>query len=218
MNVTIMDMSTLTFESAMRHRNELYSIVIEDDKPTLKPLSLDSGIGAVLLKITTDEKKTTNDISEEKKPEEVESVPQVDKKRDKPHRTWEKLTYKFDGYSDNGQIKVESRPDGSIRISFKEKADAQTYRDYFRERFYASNNGADAISVKSIYDDLHLVNEDGMPKYDVIECGRWGYLSLDGGTCKYISEVSKTIGLDMYGFTIKRPIKLYGITAENAKR
>lgn len=211
MNVTLMDMSTLTFESAMKHKDELYSIVLENGEPVLKPLSLDSGLGAVLLRIKKDGAEM--DIP---KIEEAETAPPEDKKRDKPHRTWEKLTYKFDGYSDNGQIRVESRPDGSIRISFKEKADAQTYRDYFREQFYASNNGADAVSVKSIYGDLHLVNGDGSPKYDVIECGRWGYLSLDGGTCKYISDVSKTIGLDMYGFTLKRPTKLYGITAANA--
>lgn len=216
MNVKIMDMSNLTFESAMRHRNELYSLTMEDGKPILKPLSLDSGIGSVLLRITEDNPANddTEDIPQETK--EVEVAPPADKKRDKPHRTWEKLTYKFDGYSDNGQIRVESRPDGSIRISFKEKADAQTYRDYFREQFYASNNGADAVSIKSIYGDLHLVNNDGSPKYDVIECGRWGYLSLDGGTCKYISDVSKTIGIDMYGFTLKKPTKLYGITAANA--
>ncbi len=211
MNVTLMDMSTLTFESAMKHKDELYSIALENGEPVLKPLSLDSGLGAVLLRIKKDGAEM--DIP---KIEEAEAAPPEDKKRDKPHRTWEKLTYKFDGYSDNGQIRVESRPDGSIRISFKEKADAQTYRDYFREQFYASNNGADAVSVKSIYGDLHLVNNDGSPKYDVIECGRWGYLSLDGGTCKYISDVSKTIGLDMYGFTLKRPTKLYGITAASA--
>lgn len=216
MNVKIMDMSNLTFESAMKHKDELYSLTMEDGKAILRPLSLDSGIGSVLLRIIEDDipEKVLENTADKIK--EIEAEPPVDKKRDKPHRTWEKLTYKFDGYSDNGQIRVESRPDGSIRISFKEKADAQTYRDYFREQFYASNNGADAVSVKSIYGDLHLVNNDGSPKYDVIECGRWGYLSLDGGTCKYISDVSKTIGIDMYGFTLKRPTKLYGITAANA--
>ncbi len=215
MNVEIIDMSNLTFETAMRHKSELYSLSMKDGTPIIKPLSLESGAIEVLLRIT---EKPTNVVGKDisKSTKEVEVAPPVDKKRDKPHRAWEKLTYKFEGYSDNGQIKVEPRPDGSIRISFKEKADAQMYRDYFREQFYASTNGADAVSIKSIYGDLHLVNSDGSPKYDVIECGRWGYLSLDGGTCKYISDVSKTIGIDMYGFTLKRPTKLYGITAANA--
>ena len=212
MDVKVMDISTLTFASAMKHKDELYSVTVgKDGKPKLEPLSLENGLGGVLLKITMNEPEKVHIQKDD-----VEIAPPEDKKRDKSRRVWERLTYKFDGYSENEMIKVESRPDGSIRISFKEKADAQTYRDYFRENFYTSNNHADAVSVKSIYEDLKLVNKNGEPKYDAIECSKWGYLSVDHGTCKYISDVSKTIGCDMFGFTLKRPQKLYGLTAANA--
>lgn len=213
MDVKVMDISTLTFTSAMKHKNELYSIVLgKDGNPKLVPLSLDAPGNSVLLKITMDNATKFQTVSDE----EVEIDPPVDKKRDKPIKVWERLTYKFDGYSENEIIKVESRPNGSIRVSFNEKADAEKYREYFRDHFYASTNHADAVSITSIYQELKLVNKDGEPKFDVVECRRWGYPSIDHGPCTYISEVSKTIGCAMYGFTLKRPQKLYGITAANA--
>lgn len=210
MKATLTYPKRMTFGDIMKYRNQLYVIKLEDDKPTIETLTFDNVTDdAVVIFLEKEECDDYSKIDEE-------LPPPIDKKRDKPRKSYEKLTYKFTGMSCDNQCRVDTRPDGSIRISFNEKADAQEYRDYFREQFYISNTGADALSIDSIYNDLKLVNMDGTPMYDKDACRKWGYVSQDGGTCRYISEVTKTVGLDMFGFTLKRPVKLYGTTKENA--
>ena len=216
MKAKIINPSTLSFGDIMKIKDRLYVLALKDDSPVIEPISFDNVIDdSVVIFIAKEECDDFAKV-QDALPTEEELPPPIDKKRDKPRKSYEKLTYKFNGYSIDNKCRVDARPDGSIRISFKEKADAQEHRDYFREQFYISNTGADALSVASIYKDLNLVNTDGEPEYDAEACQKWGYVSQDHGTCRYISDVSKTVGLDMYGFTLKRPVKLYGITRESA--
>ena len=215
MNATITNPKNMSFGDIMKLRKQMYVITLNNGKPEIEAMTFDNVTDeSVVIFIAKEECDDYAKVQEELPDKEL--PPPVDKKRDKPRRMYERLTYKFDGWSSDGKCRVDSRPDGSIRVSFHEKDDALEYRDYFREQFYISNTGADALSVDSIYSDLKLVNPDGTPMYDYESCRKWGYVSQDHGTCKYISEVSKTIGLDMFGFTLKRPVKLYGMTKENA--
>ena len=215
MDVKVMDRASLTFNNLVYYKNQLFVINLKGDIPSIEPLTLDNvNDDSVILRIYdknhlrfgNGDILASNVIAET----EEELSPPPDPVRDKPLRTWTRLTYKLDEISDDGDRMIEARPDGSIRVSFANKDDAQSYRDYIREQFYISKTGADALTIGSIYDELKFVN------YDKIECSKWGYLSLDHGTCKYISDVSKTAKTGMFGFTLKRPIKLYGTTRENA--
>ena len=88
-------------------------------------------------------------------------------------------------------------------MNFKDKESAQAYFDYFREQFYTSTTGASVITVSNIYKDLNIVN------WNPEDCDDWGWYTLDGGTCRYISDVRKTRNTKMFGFTLSKPTKLY---------
>lgn len=123
---------------------------------------------------------------------------------EKPIRKRENLTYKIESHDSTESIFVAFRPEnGGIRISFKDKDAAEMYFNYFREQFYTSKTGASVITVSNIYSDLGLVN------WNHEDCDDWGWYTLDGGTCRYITEVTKTRGTKMWGFLLKRPTKLY---------
>lgn len=215
MDVKVIDRASLTFNNLVTYKDQLFVINLNGDIPAMEPLTLSNvNDDSVILRIYdknhfrfgSGDISTSNAVDEN----EEELPPPPDPVRDKPLRTWTRLTYKLDEISEDGERMVEARPDGSIRVSFSNKDDAQSYRDYIREQFYISKTGADALTIGSIYQELKFVN------YDEVECAKWGYLSMDHGTCKYISDVSKTAKTGMFGFTLKRPIKLYGTTRENA--
>lgn len=143
---------------------------------------------------------------------EEELEPPVDKVRDRPLRTWERQSYKVNCIKKDGSIMLEGRPKGEIRVSFSDKEDAQAYFERIREIFYKKVSDADAISVDNIYAELGFTEEDLPSDYSKEEGNKWGYLTIDHGPIKYISEVSKTKNSKLWGFTIKRPIKIYGMT------
>ena len=187
----------LSVGEMLEKSSELYYLHVSEElgKPILTPVNVGSlGIlreDSLLMRIIMDE----CDISDE--PEEVHEEP-------KNRRRFEALTYKFNGQDPNGIIHVEFRPEsGGIRVSFPDKESAQTYFDYFREQFYTSKTGASVITVSNIYKDLNLVN------WDPNDTDDWGWYTLDYGTCRYISRVTKNKNAKRYGFTLSRPTKLY---------
>lgn len=215
--VQIIDVSTLPFNMITDNKDKLYSVVIINGSPVLKPLSINNAKYALAtLWVDIDETNSSKEVDvlkgfNQSQVSIKESQPPVDKKRDKPIKTWVRQTYKIDSSNEQKTIFVTGRREGHIRVSFTNKDSAQNYYERIRELFYAKVSGADALTVGSIYDLLGIVN------YDKDECAKWGYLCLDGGTCRYISEVNKTVGEGEYwGFTLKHPIKLYGETKEKA--
>ena len=122
----------------------------------------------------------------------------------KATRSYERRTYGFNGSDPTETIMVEYRPaEGDIRVNFKDKEIAEKYFNYFREQFYTSTTGASVITVSNIYKDLNVVN------WNPEDCDDWGWYTLDNGTCRYITEVMKTRNSKLWGFTLKKPTKLY---------
>lgn len=206
MNVSVVNPETLSLKDLMANMSELYYLHMEDtlSKPILTPVSIGTlnllNEDSLLLKII---------------PGEVEAEPEAEKPKSKPRGWREKRTYAFTGYDPTGAIYVEFRKtgtnDGDIRVNFKDKESAQAYFEYFREQFYTGTTGASVITVSNIYKDLNLVKKDenNPDGWDPTECDDWGWYTIDHGTCRMITEVLKTRNMKMYGFTLKRPTKLY---------
>ena len=195
MKIEMINPESLTLTNMMDNMSELYFLHMSDElgKPILTPMSVGS-IGllkddSLLVRIIPAIEQET---VEEPKPKSV---------RTRKHR--EMLTYKVFAKDPTESIIAEVRPDGDIRVSFKDKESAQAYFEYFREQFYTSTTGASVITVSNIYKDLNLVN--WLPE----NCDDWGWYTLDHGTCRYIMEVTKTRNTKLWGFTLKRPTRLY---------
>lgn len=192
MRLEKLDPKTLTLTDMMADMSNLYYLHIPEDmcKPVLTPMSMGS------ISLLNDDSLLVRIIPGEDIDEEA-----VEQK--KP-RSYERRTYGFNGNDPTENIFVEYRPaEGDIRVNFKDKEIAEKYFNYFREQFYTSTTGASVITVSNIYKDLNLVN------WNPDDCDDWGWYTLDGGTCRHITEVMKTRNTKMWGFTLKRPIKLY---------
>ena len=195
MRLEVLDPKKLTLDDMMGNISELYYLHVPEDtlgKPVLTPIGI-GGLGllksdSLLLRIV---------------PGEVEEMVELEVVNDQLKRTREAWTYKLFSNDPTESIFVEFRPTGDIRVNFKDKESAQAYFDYFREQFYTSTTGASVITVSNIYKDLNLVN------WNPEDCDDWGWYTLDNGTCRYITEVLKTRNTKMYGFTLKKPTKLY---------
>lgn len=217
MKLELLDKSILTLDQLMSMKNELYYIGMNLDlsKAAMRPLtevinraSDPFGSDYLIVRITPGSPETM----ETKIKEDEELEPPVDKVRDKPLRTWERQSYKISCTKKDGSIMIEGRPKGEIRISFSDKENAQEYFEGIREIFYKNVSHADAISVDNLYSELGFTEEDLPSDYSKEEGNKWGYLTIEHGPVKYISEVSKTKNSKLWGFTIKRPIKIYGMT------
>ena len=230
MRLEVVNKDQLTLDALMRMRNSLYCISALGDTEivTMKPLtdviSYSSAANPfdtdnyLIVKIIVKEdsellvqadKSTPPSIGEGS---EKELEPPEDIVRDKPLKTWERQSYKVNCTRNDGALMIEGRPKGEIRVSFNDKEDAQAWFEHIREIFYTKHSQADAISVANIYDELGLTDEDFPSDYTREEGEKWGYLTVEHGPIKYISEVSKTKNSKLWGFTIKRPIKIYGMT------
>lgn len=216
MKLEQIDKSTLTLDQLMTMKNELYYIGMNLDlnKAYMRPLTevinrasdpFDSEY--LIVKIASG----SAEVVEVKADEDDELEPPVDKVRDKPLRTWERQSYKVSCIKKDGSIMLEGRPKGEIRVSFSDKEDAQAYWERIREIFYKNVSHADAISVDNLYAELGFTEEDLPSDYSKEEGDKWGYLTIEHGPVKYVSDVSKTKNSKLWGFTVKRPIKIYGM-------
>lgn len=191
----------LSVGEMLEKSSELYYLHISEEhgKPILTPVNVGSlGIlkeDSLLMRIVTDEEEI---------PEPVKKTKPVKHQKDY-RRPYEIMTYKFNGQDESGNIRVNFRADsGGIRIHFPDKESAEIYFDYFREQFYTKKTGASVITVSNIYKDLNLVN------WNPEDCDDWGWYTLDGGTCRYISSyVTKNKNEKRYGFSLSKPVKLY---------
>lgn len=219
MKLELLDKSTLTLDQLMAMKNELYYIGMNLDlnKAAMRSLTdvinrasdpFGSDSEYLIVRITSG----SPEVIETKINEDEELEPPADKIRDKPLRTWERQSYKVNCIKKDGSIMIEGRPKGEIRVSFSDKEDAQAYFERIRDIFYKNVSHADAISVDNIYSELGFAEEDLPSDYSKEEGDKWGYLTIEHGPVKYISEVSKTKNSKLWGFTIKRPIKIYGMT------
>lgn len=195
MNLEIINTGEMTFDQVLAEKDSIYILHRNGlGAPTLtaftKMGSLNISSDKLILKITD------GDQEEIVKPVE-----------EQPRKRVPKRTYKIDSWDDKKIIEVESRIDGSIRVNFKEKESANLYFDYIRDFFYKSTTGADWLSVSTIYKELKIVN------WEPENCDDWVWPTLDGGTCRYISEVAKTKNKHMWGFTLTPPQKFYGMKA-----
>lgn len=193
MRLETIDPKTLTLTDMISDMSNLYYLHIPKDmcKPVLTPMSMGS-VG-----LLNDDSLIVRIIPGE----DMGSEP-VDKK--KQTRSYEKRTYAYSINDPTETIYVEFRPtEGDIRVNFKDKEIAEKYFNYFREQFYTSTTGASVITVSNIYKDLNLVN------WNPDDCDDWGWYTLDNGTCRYITEVMKTRNTKLWGFTLKKPTKLY---------
>ena len=192
MRLDVIDPKTLTLTDMIADMNNLFYLHIPQDmcKPVLTPMNRGSiallSDDALIVKILLGDQ------------EEADEAP-VQEEKSQNDRS---LTYKLFSNDPTESIFVEFRPEG-IRVNFKDKESAQAYFDYFREQFYTSTTGASVITVSNIYKDLNVVN------WNPEDCDDWGWYTLDGGTCRYISDVRKTRNTKMFGFTLSKPTKLY---------
>ena len=195
MNIEIINTKELTLDEAMAYQNELYFVYLNNKGVAcMSPL-----YGGKLDFLPEIEDKALIRIND------GEIKPEKDEKYDKSVRSYERRTYKFDGNDEHEIVFVEGRPDGTIRVNFKDKENAELYLKYIRDFFYKSTTGADWLTVSTIYKELKLVN------WKAEDCDDWAWPTIDNGTCRYISEVAKTKNRNkMYGFTLKAPQKLYG--------
>ena len=121
--------------------------------------------------------------------------------------------YKFNGTNDKGTVRIcpttAARLYGGIRISCATKDEAREYFEYIREQFY--DRDVAAISIPSIFEDLG-VNKERLKK-EFPNASRWGYMTLDHGSCKYITtdDVTKNKNDSWFGFTLVAPIIINGI-------
>lgn len=206
MNIEIIDPSTLTLNDAIKHQYSLYYIT-KNPNNGINPYNLKS-LSKEGLEIPNAEYILCKIIADD---EEPEAEPLPDKKRDKPAKPYERLTYRCETQDASGNIFVDCRPDGTIRVNFKDKESAKAYMEYIRELFYHSTSGTDYLTVFYIFKELRQVD---IPDDARKASETWGYPTLDGGECRYISEVAKTRDKNMFGFTLKRPQKLYGVEQE----
>ena len=192
MRLDVIDPKTLTLTDMIADMNNLFYLHIPEGmgKPVLTPMNKGSiallSDDALIVKILLGDQ------------EEADEAP-VQEEKSQNDRS---LTYKLFSNDPTESIFVEFRPEG-IRVNFKDKESAQAYFDYFREQFYTSTTGASVITVSNIYKDLNVVN------WNPEDCDDWGWYTLDGGTCRYISDVRKTRNTKMFGFTLSKPTKLY---------
>lgn len=192
MRIETVNPESLTLACLMMNKaSELYFLHMSDElsKPILTPIS----VGSFSL-LTEDSLLVRITLDEEAQPEETAT---------KTRKPRESLTYKLFSNDPTESIFVEFRPDGDIRVSFKDKESAQAYFEYFREQFYTGTTGASVITVSNIYKDLNLVN------WKPEDCDDWGWYTQDCGHCRHITDVTKTRNSKMFGFTLKRPTKLY---------
>lgn len=202
MDIRIINRETLTFDSVIRHRKELYAVSVHDGEPVMEPISLDNmGENSCILRICMAEEKPV-DMSTETL-EEPKPAKTPGRSYSGTVRRRSNLTYKLFSSDETESIFVEFRPANSgIRVSFKDKESAGAYFEYFRDQFYKTANGPDFISVSSIYKDLNIVN------WKPEDCDNWGWPTLDHGPCHYISGVTKNQNAKRYGFTLSRPREL----------
>lgn len=219
MKLEQIDKNTLTLDQIIKLKKELYVIGYDSDLnragmcPLVDVISRVSDIfdgEHVVVRISMGNETVCQAPIKIDTEEELE--PPVDKVRDKPLRTWERQSYKVNCIKKDGSIMLEGRPKGEIRVSFSDKEDAQAYFERIREIFYKNVSQADAISVDNLYAELGFTEEDLPSDYSKEEGDKWGYLTVEHGPIKYISEVSKTKNSKLWGFTVKRPIKIYGMT------
>lgn len=218
MKLEQLDKNTLTLDQIIKMSKELYLIGYDPvlNRAAMCPLS--NVLGRDTIAFNGDHIVVRINSGEEvpqvlpKIDTEGEIEPPVDKVRDKPLRTWERQSYKVCCIKKDGSIMLEGRPKGEIRVSFSDKDDANAYFERIRDIFYKNVSNADAISVDNLYAELGFTEEDLPSDYSKEEGNKWGYLTIEHGPVKYISEVSKTKNSKLWGFTIKRPIKIYGMT------
>lgn len=200
MKAVIVDPKTLSLTEMMDGMSELYFLHVEDalSKPVLTPIGIGSldilNKDSLLLRITPGEFDQEED---EDPPVEEKSKRYYGNQYSSP------MTYKLFSNDPTESIFVDFKPTGDIRVSFNDKESAQAYFEYFREQFYTSTTGASVITVSNIYKDLNIVN------WKPEDCDDWGWYTLDGGTCRYISDVRKNKSNKRFGFTLSRPTKLY---------
>lgn len=196
---------TLTLSELRRNSHCLYCITKQDDcgskytdsfvmkKVTRNTLDFMDEDHMILMITSDEENELDLDTSDSKENDESKDV-----------RKREELTYALNSSDSTESIFVEFRATkGEIRVNFKDKECAQMYFNYFREQFYTSTTGASVITVSNIYQDLGIVN------WNKEDCDDWGWYTIDGGTCRHISEVRKTKNSKMFGFTLSHPKKLY---------
>ena len=166
MKLEVIDPNQLTYKQILEGLDDMYMLVPQDPAelgimdrtkpiPELEPFRIfgderDDG-EKIIFKVIFDENDTPSSNAEEMPfPEEtVES-------RDKPLRTNIRMDYKINAESHDKSIFVEVRPKGDIRVSFKDHEDAKVYHEYFRDLFYRAYSECDAVTVATIYSELHL--------------------------------------------------------------
>lgn len=121
--------------------------------------------------------------------------------------------YRYTAMNDAGTAKVapnsSAKVYGGIRISCPSKEGAREYFEYLREQFY--DRDIAAVSVMSIYEDIGI-NKERLER-ECPDAVRWGYMTLDHGSCKYITtdDVTKNKNDNWFGFTLKAPIIINGL-------
>lgn len=193
------DPTLLTLDLMLKMHDELYYITPnEDGKMELVALD-DKGI----FSCSDKEHLLVQIIAEKPKviPDEV-STPII-----KEPRRYEARGYKLESSNKDKTIHVATKPDGTIRVSFVNKSDAETFFDVFRERFYKARSHVDFITIDTIYNDLDVVNSIDT---DIInEWRTWGYPTLEGGRCTCMSpQVNITKGTRYWGFTLGKPKRI----------
>lgn len=210
MRLEVLDPSTLTLDYAIRNQYSLYYITRNPDNG-IKPYEF-KALAKEGLELPKAEYILCC-ITHDDEDNEPEAIPPVDKKRDKPVKSYERLTYRCNTSDETKNIFVDCRPDGSIRVNFKDKDSAKVYQEYIREMFYSRVSG-DYLVLNTIFHELRQVNKNDEEKEAREASKTWGYPTQDFGEIKYISEVAKTRDANFFGFTLKRPQKLYGVKAE----
>lgn len=190
MIVEVLDPKELTLDQAIGCSKELYFIHMKKNIPEFIAFNSESianlAKDKVLVRIITD------DIQDEPK---------------KQDRTYTRRTYKLDSCDSNNIVEVESRITGEIRVNFNDKESAELYRKHIAKLFYKNTTGADWLTVSTIYEELKVVNW----KHE--DCDTWVWPTIDSGTLRNISEVTKTKGRNKFGFTLSAPKKIDAIAS-----
>ena len=221
MKLEQLDKNTLTLDQIIKMKKELYFIGYDPDlnRAAMCPLAdiigrtTDMfGLEHMVVRIGSWEDQVAEPCPTKIDTHNVELEHQVDNVRVKPLRSYERRTYKINSIKKDGSIMIEGRPKGEIRVSFSDKDDAQAYFERLREIFYENVSHADIITIDNIYTELGFTKEDLPADYSKDEGDKWGYLTVKNGPIKYISSINKTKNSKLWGFTIKKPIRIYGMT------
>lgn len=211
MRLEIVDPKTLTLDDAIKHQYSLFYIVENFDNCIMPYRFL--SFSKEGLALPTDKYilvKLARTSEEEETQEPKEAPVQIATKPTK--RMVGRNDYKFTGMNDANTIRITpsnvGRKYGGIRVSFPSKEDALAIFDYFREQFYSRD--VSSISIESIYEDLGISKE--RIAANCPNAKKWGYPTLNGGKCKYLSEyITKNRGDNWFGFTFDPPVIIAGM-------